>query len=151
MHKQMNPYEPPAATPSLQLQASTPLNWQAIVIAVAICFGVGLVVGFGWGLMAMVFALAVGPSAVTYFENPIFMVAGFTVGFVPSIAGALYLGSQIQSRWLVHAMIYSAANFLISIPFMLIPSEIETSWTDVGYCVLLIPVSIVSVWYTRRR
>ena len=101
--------------------------------------------------MGVVLALAVGPSVVTYFENPIFMVAGFTIGFVPSIAGALFLGSQVQSRWLVHAMIYSAANLLISIPFMLIPSAIETSWTDVGYCALLIPLSIISVWYTSRR
>jgi len=145
-----NPYEP-LTTQSLQRHSvATPLNWRTILLAIAICFGVDLVVGIGWGIVCVTFAFAVGPSITTNFDGPILMVAGFIVGFIPSVVGAFYLGRQVESRWLAHAFIYSTANLLITCLFMLIPSETGTSWTDIGYCVILIPVEIACVLLASR-
>jgi len=100
--------------------------------------------------MAISLTFAAGSSITTYIDSPILMVAGFVVGFIPSIVGAFYLGKTIESRWLTHAIIYSVADLLILCLFMLIPSESGTSWTDIGYCALLIPVSVASVLYAFR-
>ena len=100
--------------------------------------------------MAISIAMVVGPSVTTYIANPVLMIAGFVVGFIPSVVGAVYLGRAIESRWLGHAIIYSLVNILISGLFMLIPSESGTSWTDIGYCALLIPVTVACVSIASR-
>ena len=145
-----NPYEP-ITTQCLQDQSvSSPLNWHTLLTAIAICFGVGCVVGVGWGIMAITLVFVAGPSINTYLDSPILVVAGFIVGFIPSVVGALYLGRRIESRWLAHALFYSFANLLITCLFMLIPFESGTSWTDMGYCALLIPVEIGCVSFAKQ-
>lgn len=145
-----NPYES-LTTQSLQDNSvAAPLHWRSILIAIAICFGVGLVVGIGFGIVCVTLAFTVGLSATTYMDSPILTVAGFIVGFIPSVVGAFYLGRQIESRWLTHACIYSIGNLLITGLFILIPTESGTSWTDIGYCALLIPVEIACVSFATR-
>ncbi len=145
-----NPYEA-LATQSLQDKSITrPLNWRIILISIVICFGVGCVVGIGFGIIAFALAFTLGSSITTYIGSPIFMVAGLIVGLVPSVVGAFYLGRHIESRWLAHASIYSIANLLITFLFMLIPSESGTPWTDIAYCVLLVPVGISCVAFATR-
>ena len=145
-----NPYEP-LATQSLQDQSvATPLNWRTILIAIAICFGVGWIVGIGWAIMGMTLAFAAGPASFTYFDSSILVVAGFVVGFIPPVVGAFYLGRRIESRWLGNALIYSTANLLITFLFILIPPEFGISWTDITYCALLVPVEVACVSFARR-
>ena len=145
-----NPYEA-LATQSLQDKSVTrPLNWRIILISIVICFGVGCVVGIGFGIIAFALAFTLGSSINSYIDSPILMVAGFIVGLVPSVVGAFYLGRHIESRWLAHASIYSIANLLITFLFMLIPPESGTPWTDIAYCVLLVPVEISCVAFATR-
>jgi len=145
-----NPYEPLTILKLQDRPVMTPLNWRAILIAIAISFGVSCVLGIGCGIMAISLTFAAGSSITTYIDSPILMVAGFVVGFIPSIVGAFYLGKTIESRSLTHTIIYSVADLLILCLFMLIPSESGTSWTDIGYCALLIPVSVACVLYAFR-
>ena len=145
-----NPYEPLTILKLQDRPVTTRLNWRAIMVAIAICLGVGCIVGIACGMVAISLSFAVGSSITPYIDSPILMVAGFVVGFIPSIVGAFYLGKKIESRWLSHAIIYSVADFLTSCLFMLIPTESGTSWTDIGYCALLIPVSVACVLYAFR-
>jgi ABC-type methionine transport system permease subunit len=145
-----NPYEPLTPQGLQDQTVSTPLNWRAILIAIAICFGVGWIVGGGWAILGMTLVFAAGSSATTYLDSPILMVTGFIVCFIPSVVGAFYLGQKTESRWLAHALVYSFANLFISCLFMLIPFESGITWTDIGYCVLLVPVEIGCVAFAAR-
>ncbi len=61
-----NPYEA-LATQSLQDKSITrPLNWRIILISIVICFGVGCVVGIGFGIIAIAHAFTLGSSITTY-------------------------------------------------------------------------------------
>ena len=145
-----NPYEPFTTQILQDHSVAARLNWHAILIAIAICLGVSLIVGFGFGIVCVILSFTIGLSVTTYLDSQILTFAGFVAGFIPSVVGAFYLGQTIESRWLTHACIYSFANLLITVLFMLIPSESGNSWTEIGYCVLLIPVEIACVLFATR-
>ena len=147
---QSNPYEPLTTQRLHEQTVEMPLNWRIILIAIVICFGVGCVVGIGWGVMGLILAFAAGPAITSYFDGPILSVAGCIIGLIPSVAGAFYLGRRIESRWLGHALIYSLANLLITFLFMLFPFESGITWTDIVYSALLVPLEIACVSFARR-
>lgn len=126
------------------------LNWRAIIVATAICFGVGCVIGFAWGVMAFAIVATASPSVENPVDHPAWPVAGFIVGLMPSIVGAAYLGRQLKSKWWMHGIAYAILNFLISVTFMLIPFEEGTSLAEIGYSLLLIPISVATVFYAAR-
>jgi hypothetical protein len=126
------------------------LNWRAIIVATAICFGVGCAIGIAWGVIAFAIVATASPSVENPVDHLVWPVAGFIVGLLPSIVGAAYLERQLESKWWMHGAAYAILNFLISVTFMLIPTEEGTSLAEIGYSLLLIPVSIATVYYAAR-
>jgi hypothetical protein len=126
------------------------MNWRAVIIAAVICFGVGCVIGIAWGVMAFAIVVTNGPSVENIADHPAWPVAGFIVGLIPSMVGAAFLGKQLESKWLMHGVAYALLNVLISAIFILIPSEEGISLGDIWYSLLLIPVSVATVYFAAR-
>ncbi len=114
----------------------TPINWRAILIAVAICFVLGFMLGGLFGAVFFSIAMIAGSSALEAVDSPVVIGLGFAIGIIPVICGAIFLGRQIKERLQTHAFLFAMINAMISGLFMLIPSETGVTWTDIGYCIL---------------
>ena len=146
-----NPFAPPnIAIPFPNQPLADPIKWRILIFAVMISFGIAFILGAGLGITFFAIAYAIGPSFTTYVDSTAFNIFGFAIGLIPEAGGAFYLGRNIMSRWFTHGVIYAMSNFLITCLFMLIPSESGNTWTDIGFCVLLIPMAIVFTWIATR-
>lgn len=126
------------------------IEWRPVLIAFVISVLAGAALGFAWGIVGFAAFFAARDFAATFYESPFATIAGFMVGLIPIVVGAIYLTRSVTRHPYEHAAIFGGLNALLAI--LLIPffQDELTTILDAVYFVIVVPVALVSCWCTLK-
>lgn len=130
------------------------IQWRPVLTAFAISVGIAALIGVAWGILGFAAFLVAEDAAERFYESPVAAVAGFVLGYVPDVVGAVYLTMAVTCYPYKHATILGVMNAALSLLLVVLFPEGQTSAasviSDVFYSLLAVPIALLSCWITLR-